>query len=46
MQGFKLGIDPILLGQRNNIQFITGEENRRKWHFDQPMEVVQSIIGD
>ena len=30
----------------NNIQFITGEENRRKWHFDQPMEVVQSIIGD
>jgi 5-methylcytosine-specific restriction endonuclease McrA len=46
MQGFKLGIDPVLLGKRNNIQFITGEENRKKWHYDQPAEVVKNIIGE
>jgi len=45
-QGFKLGIEPSLLGQRNNIQFIKGEENRKKWHSYQTDEVIKSIIGD
>ena len=45
-QGFDLGIEPGLLGSRNNVQFITGEENRKKWHSYQPEEVIRSIIGD
>ena len=45
-QGFDLGIEASLLGARNNIQFIRGEENRKKWHSYQTDEVVQSIIGD
>jgi hypothetical protein len=44
-QGFEMGIDPFLLGQRNNIQFIKGVENRSKWYTFQPLEVVQKIIG-
>jgi hypothetical protein len=44
-QGFELGIDPCLLGSKNNIQFIKGEENRKKWDSYQPMEVVKSITG-
>ena len=45
-QGFELGIDPILLGQRNNIQFIKGSENRSKWHTFQPFDVVKYITGE
>jgi hypothetical protein len=45
-QGFELGIDPCLLGSKKNIQFIKGEENRKKWDSYQPIEVVKSIIGD
>ena len=45
-QGFDLGIEASLLGLRNNIQFIRGEENRKKWHSYQTDEVIKSIIGD
>ena len=45
-QGFDLGIDPSLLGQRNNIQFIKGKDNRKKWNTYQPLDVVKAIIGD
>ena len=45
-QGWELGIDPCLLGSKKNIQFIKGEENRKKWDSYQPIEVVKSIIGD
>jgi hypothetical protein len=45
-QGFDLGIDASLLGSRNNIQFIKGEENRKKWHRYQTDEVIKSILGD
>jgi hypothetical protein len=45
-QGFEIGIDPHLLGQRNNIQFIKGSENRKKWHSYQPLEVLKSILGE
>ena len=45
-QGWELGILPHLLGSRNNIQFIKGEENRKKWDTYQPLDVVRSIIGD
>ena len=44
-QGFELGIDPSLLGSRRNIQFIKGEENRKKWDSYQPIEIVESITG-
>ena len=45
-QGFELGILPRLLGDKKNIQFIRGEENRKKWDRFQPQEVIESIIGD
>ncbi len=45
-QGWELGILPHLLGSRENIQFIKGEENREKWDTYQPLDVVRSIIGD
>lgn len=45
-QGFDLGIDPSLLGQRNNIQFIKGKDNRKKWDTYQPLDVVKAIIGE
>ena len=44
-QGFELGIDPLLLGSKKNIQFIKGEENRKKWDSYQPIEVVKLITG-
>jgi hypothetical protein len=44
-QGFELGIDPSLLGSKKNIQFIKGEENRKKWDSYQPIEVVKLITG-
>ena len=44
-QGFELGIDPNILGNKKNIQFIKGEENRKKWDSYQSMEVVESITG-
>ena len=45
-QGWELGILPHLLGSKKNIQFIKGEENRKKWDTYQPLDVVRSIIGD
>jgi 5-methylcytosine-specific restriction endonuclease McrA len=45
-QGFDLGIEPSLLGQRNNIQFIKGKDNRKKWDTYQPLDVVKAITGD
>lgn len=44
-QGFELGIDPMLLGSRKNLQFIKGEENRKKWDSYQPLEIVSLITG-
>ena len=45
-QGFDLGIEPSLLGQKNNIQFIKGKDNRKKWDTYQPLDVVKAITGD
>lgn len=45
-QGFELGINPCVLGCRKNLQFLKGEENRKKWDTYQSIEVVESIIGD
>ena len=44
-QGFELGIDPSVLGSKKNIQFIKGEENRKKWDSYQTVEVVKLITG-
>lgn len=44
-QGFELGIDPVLLGSRKNLQFIKGEENRKKWDAYQPLEIINLITG-
>lgn len=44
-QGYELGIDPVILGSKKNIQFLKGEENRKKWDSYQPQDVVESIIG-
>jgi len=43
-QGFELGIDPKVIGGRNNLRYILGEENRSKWDCFQPADVVQYII--
>lgn len=45
-QGFYLGIEAYLLGQRNNLQFIKGKENRKKWDTFQPLDVVEAITGE
>jgi hypothetical protein len=45
-QGWELGILPHLLGSKSNIQFIRGDENRKKWDTYQPLDVVKEIIGD
>ena len=44
-QGYELGIDPNILGSRKNIQFIKGEENRKKWDSFQSLEIIESITG-
>ena len=43
-QGFELGISPSITGGRDNLRFILGEDNRRKWDSYQPAEIVESII--
>ena len=45
-QGFDLGIEPSLLGSKNNIQFIRGRDNRKKWDTYQPLELVEQITGE
>lgn len=44
-QGFQLGLPPSLLGSKNNLQFLKGEDNRAKWNSFQPMSVVMAIKG-
>lgn len=45
-QGYKLGIDPKIIGSRSNLRFILGEENRNKWDSFQSDEVVKSILEE
>jgi hypothetical protein len=45
-QGYELGIDPRLIGSRQNLRYILGEENRSKWDRFQPDDVLKSVIGD
>lgn len=44
-QGFELGISSSLLGSLKNIQFLTAEDNRAKWHYYQPKSVVRILQG-
>ena len=44
-QGFQLGIPALLLGGKNNLQFLKGEDNRAKWDNFQPMSVVLAVKG-
>jgi hypothetical protein len=44
-QGFELGILPTVLGGRENIRFILGADNRKKWDTYQNMEIVNKITG-
>jgi len=46
-QGFELGLLPSILGSKKNIQFIKGEENRKKWDKFQSIEIINEITkGD
>ena len=45
-QGFELGIDPKIIGGRQNLRYILGEENRSKWDSFQSEDVIQSVIGE
>lgn len=44
-QGFELGIPPVLLGSKKNIQFLKGKDNRLKWHAYQPLSIVRVVTG-
>lgn len=45
-QGFELDIDPLIIGGRQNLRYILGEENRSKWDRFQPDDVLKSVLGD
>ena len=45
-QGYELGIDPKIIGGRQNLRYILGKENRTKWDCFQPDNVLKSILGE
>jgi hypothetical protein len=45
-QGYELGIDPKIIGGRQNLRYILGEENRSKWDCFQTKDVLKSILGE
>ena len=45
-QGFELGIDPSIIGGRQNLRYILGEENRSKWDCFQSDDVLKSVLGE
>lgn len=45
-QGYKLGIDPKVIGGFSNLRWILGEENRTKWDRFQPEENVNKVLGE
>ena len=45
-QGFELGIDPEIIGGRQNLRYILGEENRLKWDRFQSEDVLKSVLGE
>lgn len=45
-QGFELGIDPSIIGGRQNLRYILGEENRTKWDRFQPEDVLKLVLGE
>ena len=45
-QGFELGIDPSIIGSRQNLRYILGEENRSKWDCFQSDDVLKSVLGE
>lgn len=45
-QGYKMGIDPEVIGGKSNLQWILGEENRTKWDRFQPEKIINKVIGE
>jgi len=45
-QGYELGIDPAIIGSRQNLRYILGEENRSKWDCFQTVDVLKSVLGE
>ena len=45
-QGFELGLPASLLGSKNNLQFLKGEDNRAKWNRYQPLSVIRALKGE
>jgi hypothetical protein len=43
-QGYELKINPKIIGHSCNLQFITGEENRKKWDDFQSEEIINKIL--
>jgi hypothetical protein len=43
-QGYELGLDPSIIGGISNLQYITGEENRKKWDSFQPINIVNEVL--
>jgi hypothetical protein len=45
-QGFELKIDPAIIGGRQNLRYISGEENRSKWDCFQSKDVLKLVLGE
>jgi len=45
-QGFELKIDPAIIGGRQNLRYILGEENRSKWDCFQSEDVLKLVLGE
>jgi len=45
-QGYELGLDPQVIGGRQNLRYILGEENRSKWDRFQLEDIVKLVIGE
>jgi hypothetical protein len=45
-QGFELGISPEVIGSRQNLRYILGEENRLKWDRFQSEDVLKLVLGE
>ena len=45
-QGYKLGLDPKVIGGKSNLRWILGGENRTKWDRFQPEDIIKAVIGE
>ena len=42
-QGYEQNIDPLIIGHRNNLRYVSQQENRSKWDTFQSKEIIDGI---